>query len=107
MAIERKMMTVKPEKKKTEEVNTKKVKRGFKHDALADAIIDGKFAGAIGSEILVNRFRNGKESLHICTVKEIDNNGLLHAWDETLQQWFVFPVTQPPKVMKLYTSEKR
>jgi len=101
MAIERKQFTEKVEKKKIEKIETKKVKRGFKPDSLPDAIVEGKFVGTIGSEIIVSRFRNGREALHVCTVKEVSADGLLHSWDETLQQWFVFPVKEAPKVVKL------
>jgi hypothetical protein len=104
MTIERKQMQQKPEKKKVEKADTKKLKRGFKTDSLPDAIVDGKFVGEIGHEIVVSRFRNGKDTLSICTVKQVDEKGLVHTWDETLQQWFVFPVTESPKVTKLFSK---
>jgi hypothetical protein len=104
MTIERKQMQQKPEKKKVEKDDTKKLKRGFKTDSLPDAIVDGKFVGEIGHEIVVSRFRNGKDTLSICTVKQVDEKGLVHTWDETLQQWFVFPVTESPKVTKLFSK---
>jgi len=102
MTVERKQFTVKATKKKEDNANTKKLKRGFKVESLVDAIVDGAFVGKIGGEIIVSRFRNGKDTLSICTVKEIDEKGLIHTWDETLQQWFVFPVKEAPKVTKLY-----
>jgi len=102
MTIERKQFATKPEKKKTEKVDKKKLKRGFKTDTLPDAIIEGKFVGQVGTEIVVNRFRNGKETLSICTVKQIDEAGLIHTFDETLQQWFVFPTKDAPKTVKLF-----
>jgi hypothetical protein len=105
MTIERKQFTVKATRKKEDkDVNTKKLKRNFKVDTLADAIVDGKFVGEIGHEIVVSRFRNGKDTLSICTVKQVDEKGLVHTWDETLQQWFVFPVTESPKVTKLFSK---
>ena len=60
MTIERKQFTQKQEKKKSEKVDTKKIKRGFKPESLPDAIVEGKFVGNVGSEIVVSRFRNGK-----------------------------------------------
>lgn len=101
MAIERKQFTEKVEKKKTDKVDVKKVKRGFKPDGLPDAIVENKLVAKIGTEIIVNRFRNGKESFHVCTIKQIDENGLIHTWDETIHQWFVFSVKDSPKVVKL------
>lgn len=106
MAIERKMAQQKQEKKKEDKVDTKKLKRGFKVETLPEAIVEGKFAGQIGGEIVVERFRNGKNSFSICTVKQVDDNGLIHTWDETLQQWFVFPTSQPPKIAKLFSLKK-
>ncbi|MBM3194137.1 MAG: hypothetical protein FJZ60_00050 [Chlamydiae bacterium] len=101
MAIERKQLAEKVEKKKVDKVDVKKVKRSFKPDNLSNAIVEGKFVALVGSEIIVNRFRNGKESFHVCTVKQIDENGLIHTWDETIHQWFVFSVKDSPKVVKL------
>ena len=106
MTIERKQLTAKPEKKKAEKVDSKKLKRGFKTNNLPDAIVEGKFVGKVGSEIVVSRFRNGKETLSVCTVKEVDESGLIHAWDETIHQWFVFPMNQAPKVTKLYSTSE-
>ena len=89
-------------KKKSEKVDTKKLRRGFKPESLADALVEGKFAGSVGSEIVVSRNRGGKKELHVCTVKQIDESGLLHTWDETIHQWFVFPLKEHPEVFKLY-----
>ena len=105
MTIERKQFTQKQEKKKSEKVDTKKLKRGFKPDGLPDAIVEGKFVGNVGSEIVVSRFRNGKNTFSVCTVKQIDESGLIHTWDETLQQWFVFPASEAPKTTKLFSSK--
>lgn len=101
MAIERKQFVEKVKKEKTEKVDVKKVKRSFKADSLPDAVVDGKFVGTVGTEIIVSRLRHGKEALHVCTVKQIEESGLLHTWDETIHQWFVFPITEGPKVFKI------
>ena len=102
MAIERKRIVEKPEKKKLDKVDTKKLKRGFKPDSLPEALVEGKFVGKVGDEIVVSRSRSGKKELHICTVKQIDESGLLHTWDETIHQWFVFPANEHPEVFKIY-----
>jgi hypothetical protein len=101
MAVERKLYQQEKVEKKKIEVEVKKVKRGFKTDQLPDAFVDGNFIAKVGSEIIVSRYRNGKDTLSICTVKEIEDSGLIHTWDETLQQWFVFPISQPPKLTKI------
>jgi len=88
--------------KKKKDYDGRKLSRAFKTASLPDAIVDGKFIGKVGTEIVVNRFRNGKESFHICTIKQIEESGLLHTWDETIQQWFVFPINEAPKLVKLY-----
>lgn len=102
MTIERKQFAQKIEKKKVDKVDSKKVKRGFKPESLPDAIVEGKFVGKVGSEIIVDRFRNGKTSFHVCTVKQLDENGLIHTWDETIHQWFVFSLNEHPETLKLY-----
>jgi hypothetical protein len=86
---------------KHQKVDVKKVKRGFKPETLQDAIVDDKFVATVGSEIIINRHRNGRESFHVCTVKQIDESGLIHTWDETIHQWCVFSIKDHPKVVKL------
>jgi len=107
MAIERKQLAEKVEKKRVDKVDVKKVKRGFNPDTLPDAIVEEKFQAAVGSEIIINRFRNGKESFHVCTVKQIDESGLIHTWDETIHQWCVFSVKDHPKIVKLLKSASK
>lgn len=101
MAIERKQFVEKVKKKSAEKVDNKKVGRNFKPDSLPDAIVEGKFMGQVGSELIVSRFRNGKNTFSVCTVKQLDESGLVHTFDETLQQWFTFSLTDHPQVTKL------
>ena len=106
MAVERKQMQAKPEKKKNnDQSGHRKLRRGFKVETLPDAIVDGKCIAPLESELVVERFRNGKNMLCICTVKQLDESGLIHTWDETLQQWFVFPASEAPKTTKLFSSK--
>jgi hypothetical protein len=106
MTVKRKVFQEKPEKEKLVEIPTKKIKKGFKVDTLQDAIIDGVFTGHVGSELIVERFRNGKNSLIVCTVKTIDPDGLIHTWDDTVNQWFDFSTKEPPKIVKFSTSKE-
>lgn len=106
MAIERKQFAQKVEKKKLDKVDSKKVKRGFKPESLPDAIVDGKFTATVGSEIIVDRFRNGKNAYHVCTVKEVADDGLIRTWDETIHQFFDFTTTDHPKIVKLLSSKQ-
>ena len=89
-------------KKNKKEFNDKKLPRSFKAHSLPDAIVEQKFLGKIGSEIVVGRFRNGKETLSICLVKEIEESGFINTWDETSQQWYAFTIEGAPKLVKLY-----
>lgn len=88
------MATDKKPKQKTQKVK-------IKPELLPDAIVEGAFVGQVGSQLVVERFRNGKKMLTVCTVKQLDESGLIHTWDETLQQWFVFPVKEAPRLTKL------
>lgn len=82
----------------------RKLSRSFKANQLPDAIVEQKFLGQVGTELVVNRFRNGKETLSICVVKEVQDSGFINTWDETLQQWFAFTIADAPKLVKLYKS---
>lgn len=77
-------------------------KKKIKHEFLSEAIVEGKFLGKIGTELVVSRFRNGKETISVCIVKQIEDTGLVHSFDETLQQWFTFSTKEPPNVVKLF-----
>ena len=101
MTIERKLYKIEKVEKKKTKTNIKKIKNNSKIDNLPNAIIEGKFVGAVESKLIVSRFRDGKETLTICTVKQIDETGLIHTWDETLQHWFTFPISEAPKIVKL------
>lgn len=93
------------DKKVQKEKAGRKLPRSFKVNELPDAIVDQKFLGQIGAEIIVNRFRSGKEVFSICVVKEIKESGLVNVWDDTNQQWFSFTATDSPKIVKLYKKD--
>jgi len=99
--IKRKSLVQEKPIKSQPNILTKKVKKSLKIDALPDAIVDGKFVGQIGTELITLRYRDGKEKSALVTVKQIDTDGLVHSWDETLHQWFLFSLKEPPKVLKI------
>lgn len=80
----------------------RKLSKSFKVNTLPDAIVEQKFIAPIGSEIILNRFRSGKDVFSICIVKEIQASGLINVWDDTNQQWFAFTIADSPKVVKLF-----
>lgn len=101
MAIERKKIVVKEDKKHV--VSTaKKLKKSFNFASLPDAIIDGKFTCVVGTKIIVERMKNGRNILSICTIQEVSEKGLVHTYDETVEQCFSFSIAQPPNVVKVY-----
>lgn len=105
MSIQRKQFVKKNEKKDNLQfISNKKVKRGLKIELLLNAIIDGQLIASVEDEIIINRWRNSKNTLSICTIKQIDKDGLVHTWDETIQQWFAFHITKPPEIVKIYSE---
>lgn len=77
-------------------------KSKIKHENLPEAIVEGNFLGQVGTRLVVSRLRNGKETFSTCVVKQLEEvTGLVHSFDETLQQWFTFSIKEPPKVIKL------
>jgi hypothetical protein len=79
----------------------RKLSRGLKVSNLSDAVVNREFLGKVDSELVVGRFRNGKEAYSICVVKEIGDGGFINTFDETLQQWFAFTIDDRPKLVKL------
>ncbi len=93
MAIEKCKATIKPRAKKV------------KPDFLPDALIEGNFAGQVGSKLVVSRLRSGKNTFSVCVVKQLEeDSGLIHTYDETIEQWFTFSTREPPDVVKLLTK---
>ena len=71
----------------------KKVKRNTDLSKLPDAIIDGKLVVPIGSEVIIPRMRSGREVLSAGYIKDVQEDGTVHVWDETNAQWFLFKLT--------------
>ena len=57
---------------------------------LPDAIIGESFDVLPGSRFIIRISRSGKNVLCECAVKKVDENGIVHLWNETLEQWFAF-----------------
>jgi hypothetical protein len=100
--VKRKLIQEKVEKPKQPELELRKVKKGLDLSSLSDAIIEGKLIVPIGTELITERYRNGRNVAIICTVKQIDDDGLIHTWDETVQQWYIFNIKESPKILKIY-----
>lgn len=101
--IKRKLLVEeKPEKSKVEGPKPKKVKKSLKVESLPDAVVEGKLVAEVGSELIASRYKDGKDRLVVLTLKKVDEDGLVHAWDETAQQWFNFNLNQTiPKILKM------
>jgi hypothetical protein len=68
---------------------------------LPDAIVDGKLMCGIDSTLVIERIRSKKVMYCECIVKQLLPNGLVHVWDDTLEQWFVFEMHNPPPLIKI------
>lgn len=87
--------------KKVRIVNLEKIKKGFDHSTLQEAVVDNKLVATIGSELVVIRKLNGKEALHKCSIQSVSETGLVSVWDDTLQQCYAFLLSEPPKIIKI------
>jgi hypothetical protein len=91
-----------PQEPKNKEFENRKLKKNFDHSKLSEAFANGELTCPVGTELILSRYRNGKDVLTIGTVKSVQDNGLVHVWDECVQQWFIFSKQEPPKVAKIY-----
>ena len=57
---------------------------------LPDAISGESLDISVGSRLIIRIPRNGKGVLCECTVKKMEEGGIVHLWNETLEQWFAF-----------------
>ena len=58
---------------------------------LEDAYQNGIWLVPVGGELLVEKKTDGKVQKSVCLVKKLEE-GLIHAWDETFERWFLFNV---------------
>ena len=73
------------------EIVVKKKKISEKSIAdLPDAISGDSLDLAENSRLIIRISRSGKSILCECTVKKVEDNGIVHVWNETLEQWFAF-----------------
>ena len=87
---------------KTQAAKPRKISKKMVLNELKDAVVDNKFLATVGSELVVERHKDGKAKLVIVKVKQIGEDGLVQTWDETAQQWFHFSLKEAlPKVLKI------
>ena len=97
MTVKRKLQeSVKAEKPR--EQRAKKIKVDL--DSLPDAVVDGKLVAGVGERVLFERALNGVKKTHVGSVKIVEDSGLVHVWDETREQWFVFSLKEQLPVIK-------
>ena len=68
-----------------------------------DAIVDGQLVVPIGTRVAIPRVRARQQILSVCVIHKLEE-GVLHVWDETLTQWFIFNVTDPVVVKVMPVS---
>lgn len=67
----------------------RKVNKETDIESLPPAIVEGKLAVPIDTEIVVVKPHNGRTQKSICTIKKIEDD-MVSAWDETLSRWYLF-----------------
>lgn len=85
------------------EVKPKKVNDKIVN-SLTNAIVDGKIKFSSGSKVYASRRRDGKTVVVLCEIRSIKEDGLVEAWDETVNQWFMFDINTPPEILKILSE---
>jgi hypothetical protein len=71
--------------------NVRKKKISEKSVANLPDLVNGEsFEVSTGTKLVIRISRNGKNVLCECEVKKVEENGIIHLWNETLEQWFAF-----------------
>jgi hypothetical protein len=96
--IKRKAL-VEEKSEKQKEVRKKKLKINLSD--LQDAIVDGHLRAKIGDKVFFERSLNGTKRVHEGFIKSADENGLVHVWDDTREQWFIFSLKEELPLIKL------
>ena len=87
--VARKSSVVKVKEKELPKVAERRVDPKLKLNTLADAIVGGMLTVPLESELVVEKKMNGRQHRSVCVVKKVEE-GLVTAWDETLNRWYLF-----------------
>ena len=90
--------------KKPRKQRAKKIK--FDLFSAKDAIVEGKLMVPLGTKVIIPRVKANRESLSECEIIKIEDE-VIHAWDETLNQWYLFRVTDNVIVKVANDCEKK
>lgn len=106
--VKRKIFQEKKQKPVSNAPAPKKARRGLDIDGLPDAIVEGRLVVPLGTEVYIPRLRSGRNTVSVCLIKSLAEDGLLQVWDETLAQWFSFKLDDGVvvKVSKVFTEKK-
>lgn len=75
--------------------------------ALEDVIVDGIFNAKVEDRVLLKRDHRADKAYSLCIVNRISDDGVVELWDETMQQYFLFDILQPPVLKHLPVSTKK
>lgn len=94
--VARKSSIVKAKEKELPKIPERKADPKLKLNTLQEAIVDGVLVVPLESEIIVEKRMNGRPHRSICVVKKVEE-GLVTAWDETLNRWYLFNPSETEK----------
>ena len=94
--VARKPLISKSKEKEVPTTLPKKVNAKLNVEGLQNAVVDGMLVVPLESEVIVVKSVNGKVQKSSCIIKRIEEN-TVHAWDETLERWYLFNPTEVEK----------
>ena len=84
-----------------------KVSKKIKIEDMDDAIVDGKILFKKGDILMLRRDHDPNKSnvVSSCSVMNVNDDGSISLYDNTLQQWFLFNSDQYKQItLKLYAT---
>ena len=76
-------------------------------DTLPDAIVDGALMFEVGDSVILRRDHRPDRIIGVCEVLRIDlEKGTVSLYDDTLGQWFIFEINNPPTLKLPYYGNK-
>jgi hypothetical protein len=79
-----------------------KVKKSVDINKFADAVVEGKMIVPVDGWVIYERKRSGKPVLHMGRILNVDDDGNVNIWDETMQQCFGFNLNGTIPIIKVY-----
>jgi hypothetical protein len=96
----------KEDKPKVNVPDPRRLGRRFDFDALDNTFENGSFLPQKGDEVFFERLKESKPTICVGTVVTLYEDGTVHIWDDTYQEFFCFNAKKEESKVKVRWNKK-